>query len=102
MKQDYIYQNKKISVFYFRPKTMVVLFLSVFFLSGNLTVFAQWQNQLWIENQANNWCFGNKVGWNFETGFPEYFSDVQANAGEGSTTISNANGELLFYAAIDK
>ncbi len=60
---------------------------------------AQWQNGLWIEKQAYNWCFGDHDGLEFSTGEPLPLSGVQLSTTEGSTVISDSNGQLLFYSS---
>jgi gliding motility-associated-like protein len=76
-----------------------VLFKTIVFvvlLCGPL-LQAQWQNGLWTEKQANNWYFGLNAGLNFETSPPTALVDSQMIASEGSGTISDAEGNLLFY-----
>ena len=45
----------------------------------------------------NNWYFGDKAGINFNTSPPSPLSDGIMNTFEGSGTISDKNGNLLFY-----
>jgi len=42
-------------------------------------------------------CFGNFAALNFNTGVPVDVSRTSMNAGEGSASISDKNGNLLFY-----
>ena len=58
---------------------------------------SQWQNGLWTENQAYNWCFGNQAGMEFSSGSPLPLSGVQLDNLEGSVSMSDSNGQLLFY-----
>ncbi|MHA3788536.1 T9SS type B sorting domain-containing protein [Flavobacterium hauense] len=62
-------------------------------------VHAQWQNGLWTGKQANNWCFGYHHGITFASVTPQILVGSQTNAREGSTVLSNSEGELLFYAS---
>lgn len=77
----------------FRIAKLAVLLL----LLCNPIVNAQWQNDIWIGKQTNNWCISFN-GVSFTTGEPELFSGVNFNVLEGSATISNTDGSLLFYA----
>jgi gliding motility-associated-like protein len=61
-------------------------------------VYGQWQNGLWIGKQANNWCLNANFGIEFGSGYPSSFQGVAMNALEGTATISDTNGQLLFYA----
>lgn len=47
--------------------------------------------------QANNWYFGNYAGVTFNTSPPSALSDGALFTMEGCATISDANGQLLFY-----
>ncbi len=47
--------------------------------------------------QANVWYFGWAAGLDFNTTPPTVLTDGQTNTYEGVATISNPNGELLFY-----
>lgn len=49
------------------------------------------------QNQADNWYFGDRAGLNFKTCTPTILTDGQINTNEGVATISDANGDLLFY-----
>ncbi|TRW26781.1 T9SS type B sorting domain-containing protein [Flavobacterium zepuense] len=66
------------------------------------SAYAQWQQDLWVGKQAYNWCDSYNKGINFSSGSPVIFTGVQLSALEGSTTISDVNGELLFYAGQHK
>jgi hypothetical protein len=57
-----------------------------------------------IGQQANNWCFGWRCGFSFSSGEAKFFkSGIYHNTGdstlgsEASTTVSDCNGNLLFY-----
>lgn len=68
-------------------------------------VNAQWQNGLWTGKQANNWYLYNNTGLNFETTPPTVLTDGQlfspddmyVYGRETHATISDLNGNLLFY-----
>jgi len=58
-----------------------------------------YSNQLFSqENAGNNWYFGNRCGVTFNTGIPVALSDGVLNQLEGVSSISNEDGELLFYS----
>lgn len=49
------------------------------------------------QGQANIWYFGENAGLDFNSGFPVAITDGQSNCFEGSASISDADGNLLFY-----
>src|SRR6218665_480938 len=49
------------------------------------------------QKENNFWYFGNKSGVDFNSGSPVNLEDGKLTAYEGSSTISNASGQLLFY-----
>lgn len=49
------------------------------------------------QGEANNWYFGNFAGITFNTNPPSALTDGAVTTSEGSATISDANGNLLFY-----
>jgi gliding motility-associated-like protein len=49
------------------------------------------------QGEANNWYFGQNAGISFNTSPPNVLFDGQINTLEGCSSISNANGDLLFY-----
>jgi gliding motility-associated-like protein len=49
------------------------------------------------QNQTANWFFGEKAGLSFNSGFPIVDLDGEISTSEGCSTISNSQGELLFY-----
>lgn len=49
------------------------------------------------QGAANNWYFGEGAGISFETSPPTVLTDGKLNTLEGCSTISNDNGQLLFY-----
>ncbi len=68
-------------------KKGIIFFTFLFFIT--LTVKAQ--------GEANNWYFGNYAGLTFNTNPPSALTDGAVTTSEGSATISDANGNLLFY-----
>ncbi|MEO6254601.1 MAG: gliding motility-associated C-terminal domain-containing protein [Ferruginibacter sp.] len=64
-------------------------FLIACFLFTSVFVFAQ--------KQANIWYFGNRVGLDFNQSPPIALYNGTANSLEGSATMSDNNGKLLFY-----
>lgn len=68
-------------------KNMKRLLLFCVFIH-NLSCFAQ--------KEANNWCFGINTGLSFNTSVPVSFNS-QINTSEGCSSISDHNGNLLFY-----
>jgi gliding motility-associated-like protein len=87
-------------------KKQLLFKLSLFLLCG-LSARAQFQNGLWTGKQAYNWYFGVHAGLNFNTSPPTVLTDGQTqnmrdasgNQGiiEGTGTISDVDGNLLFY-----
>lgn len=49
------------------------------------------------QGENNNWYFGNKAAVTFNTNPPSALTDSAMNAFEGVATISDSNGNLLFY-----
>ena len=49
------------------------------------------------QNEAANWYFGNHAGLNFSEGFPQVLEGSAMNSRAGSASISDKNGQLLFY-----
>ena len=49
------------------------------------------------QKQANNWYFGINAGLDFSRNNILPLLDGQLQTGEGCSTISDANGDLLFY-----
>jgi gliding motility-associated-like protein len=63
------------------------LFLTLFFLCCNV----------YSQGEANIWYFGYNAGLDFTTGNPIALNNSQQQTVEGSATISDAGGQLLFY-----
>ena len=49
------------------------------------------------QGEANNWYFGQNAGIPFNTSPPSVLLDGQVNTLEGCSSISDSNGDLLFY-----
>ncbi len=49
------------------------------------------------QNEANIWYFGQNAGLDFNSGVPVPLLDGALNTDEGCTSISDSNGNLLFY-----
>ncbi|MFC2130065.1 T9SS type A sorting domain-containing protein [Bacteroidota bacterium] len=64
-----------------------------------LLLFFLLQPSTFAQKEANNWYFGYKAGITFNTldGSPIALTDGSLNTLEGCATISNTNGNLLFY-----
>ena len=54
-------------------------------------------NESYCQNETDNWYFGNKAALNFSNCNPAVVNGSQINTIEGCATISDANGNLLFY-----
>lgn len=54
--------------------------------------------RLCAQNEASKWYFGVNAGLDFMTSPPSILTNGQMIAGEGSTGISDAAGNLLFYS----
>ncbi len=50
-----------------------------------------------IQNASNIWYFGDRAGLDFNNSPPTALTDGQVNTQEGVATISDENGNLLFY-----
>jgi gliding motility-associated-like protein len=68
-------------------KKIVLLF---FILLNTTLAFTQ--------EEANTWYFGRNAGVDFNSGNPVALTNGQLNTFEGSSTISDKNGNLLFYS----
>jgi gliding motility-associated-like protein len=68
------------------PKYLLFLF--------SLTFFCQ---NIDAQHEANVWYFGRFLGLDFNSGVPVPLNDGALNTTEGVATISNSNGNLLFY-----
>lgn len=72
-------------------KKTLLLYITVVLLIAPLAAFAQLQ--------ASNWYFGFNAGINFDpvTGAVTALTDGQVSTNEGCASISDENGQLLFY-----
>ncbi|WP_290697680.1 T9SS type B sorting domain-containing protein [Lacinutrix sp.] len=68
---------------------MKIKLFVIIFLVSFLTIQAQ--------NEASIWYFGENAGLDFTSGIPVALTDGELNTFEGCSTISDANGQLLFY-----
>ena len=50
------------------------------------------------QQEARNWYFGHNAGISFSTNPPTYLAGGQIYSDEGCSSISDANGNLLFYS----
>lgn len=66
--------------------------LTIFFLC---TIF--FPQQLLSQGEGNNWYFGFNAGLNFETSPPTVLTNSAIGTNEGCASISNPEGQLLFY-----
>jgi len=66
------------------------IFLSFVLNLVFITTFAQGEN--------DNWYFGNKAALNFSNTVPTVINNSAMNSLEGCGSISDSNGNLLFYA----
>jgi len=67
----------------------VKLTFSIFLFLSFLVSYAQ--------GEANIWYFGENAGLDFNSGVPVALTDGQLNSNEGTSVLSNASGELMFY-----
>lgn len=65
------------------------LFLILFFFTSI---------SLYSQKEANVWYFGNKAGIDFNSGAPTTLNNGLLSTDEGCSTISDENGNLLFYS----
>lgn len=65
----------------------ILLFL-LFFILNNI---------LFSQKEGNNWYFGMNAGLNFNTDPPTALTNGQLNTWEGCATVSDKNGNILFY-----
>jgi WD40 repeat protein len=73
---------------------MLMQIKKIFFLSLIVLLTCHYSK---AQKQANNWLFG-MYGWiSFNSGAPQALSGGQFSNLEGSASISDANGKLLFY-----
>lgn len=68
-------------------KKLLIIFLAFLFINGNL--FSQLE--------GSNWYFGRYAGLDFSSGTPVPIFDGSLNTSEGCSSVSDKNGNLLFY-----
>lgn len=73
-------------------KNPVALFLTVL----SLLLFSMAYSQ--PQRRANIWHFGAAEGLDFSCGYPEKLTGINVFSFEGSTTLCDENGEVLFYS----
>lgn len=57
---------------------------------------------LYAQNESNIWYFGGQAGVDFNGDTPATLNNGQMNTLEGTATISNSSGQLLFYTNGEK
>lgn len=62
-----------------------------------ILLFLLFSPLLFSQNETANWYFGNQCGLNFSTNPPTPFAGTPFFSPEGSASISDAAGNLLFY-----
>ncbi len=67
-----------------------IILIILFFLMGAISTFAQ--------NEVNIWYFGYKAGLDFNEEIPRVVLNSDMDAHEGSASICDVNGNLLFYS----
>jgi gliding motility-associated-like protein len=81
-------------------KRLLLLKFTLLLLLLSSNIQAQFQNGLWTGKQAYNWYFYSKAGLSFNTSTPTALMDGEMfgdSWSEGSSTISDSEGSLLFY-----
>jgi PKD repeat protein len=78
------------SVFYNQPMKHIY-----FFLIASLCIATP--TATLAQKEANKWLFGNNGGLDFNSGAPLPFPGGQTFTSEGSASVADANGNLLFY-----
>ncbi|WP_179352963.1 T9SS type B sorting domain-containing protein [Winogradskyella vidalii] len=63
----------------------------------SLFIFVFCTHLLFCQNESNIWYFGRHAGVDFNSGSPEILLDGALDTNEGCATISDSNGDLLFY-----
>jgi len=62
-------------------------------------LYAQFDDGLWTGRQANNWYWSFGQGLTFSNGSPQFAAGGQTTVMEGTAVMSDAGGQLLFYAS---
>ena len=68
---------------------LILLFVKIIFCKGQINPESK---------RANNWYFGLGAGIDWSSGSPIVVTNGQTNTQEGSSSISDKNGNLLFYS----
>ncbi|MEJ8757701.1 gliding motility-associated C-terminal domain-containing protein [Pontibacter sp. H259] len=71
----------------------IAAFILCFLVAGVLS-----RAQAQINKQSNIWYFGSFAGLDFNNGAPTLLKDGVMDAFEGTASIADANGKLLFYS----
>ncbi|AOW19242.1 T9SS type B sorting domain-containing protein [Urechidicola croceus] len=66
----------------------------IFFILIAVIIFI---NTSYSQREAANWYFGERAGLNFNSGTPVPLLNGQLDSAEGCSSISDKNGNLLFY-----
>lgn len=75
-----------------------LIFAKIYFLKQLLYLFILSSSLAFSQQEASVWYFGQNAGLKFETnGTVTPLSNGQINTEEGSSSIADANGNLLFY-----
>lgn len=72
-------------------KNCLYIFLFVLVFAGKAQINAE-------TKRANHWYFGQGAGIDWTSGVPVVVSNGQTNSYEGAASISDLNGNLLFYS----
>lgn len=62
-----------------------------------LSILILFSTSLFAQNEANVWYFGDHAGLDFNSGAPIALTDGMINSWEGTSSVSDANGSILFY-----
>ncbi len=66
-------------------------------IAAYLAILCLWSNASFCQYETNRWYFGDNAGLNFTNGTPTAVIDGTLKTIEGVATISDGNGNLLFY-----
>ncbi|MER2997286.1 gliding motility-associated C-terminal domain-containing protein [Pontibacter populi] len=66
-------------------------FIVCFFIVGAFS-------QVFAQKESNIWYFGNGAGLDFNSGAPTVLTDGGFDASEGTASVADASGKLLFYS----
>ncbi len=75
-----------------RQECLGYFYLCLILVLGQMNAVAQVE-----QNRATYWYFGNQKGFDFSSGEPQLIEDSQIDATESCCTMSDLNGNLLFY-----